>query len=135
MGFLDNLENDLKNLDSVAERDPSELARKHASKEAARLAAQAAAPHAAQLRTSPFTAELLNQAVLLGRSRRLIVRVLWLGSNLRLQAGDNVLELRPGADGVRAHFVKAAAETESFPVDFSSSAESLARRWIESFSS
>lgn len=132
MGFLDNLENSLKNLDSAAERDPAEAARQRAAKEAARAAALAAAPHAAQLRTSAFTAELLNQASLLGRSRRLNVRVLWLGSNLRLQAGDHILELRPGSDGVRARFLSGAKEVESCPVDFSARAEELARRWIDS---
>lgn len=132
MGFLDNLENDLKNAEAAAERDPAQIERHQAAREAERAAALAAAPHAQQLRTSKFTADLLNHAAVLGRSRRLHVRVAWSGSTLRLQAGDHILELQPTPAGVSARFLRAGAETESFPVDFSSSAEALARRWLNS---
>jgi len=128
MGFLDNLENDLKNAESAAERDPATAARERAVREANRAAALAAAPHAQQLRTSKFTAELMNQAAVLGRSRRLNVRPVWLGSTLRLQAGPHRLELRPAPDGVWAHGLDGPAVL----VDFSSSAEDLARRWLDS---
>jgi hypothetical protein len=132
MSFLDNLENNLKNAESAAERDPAEAARKHAAREAERAAAQASLPYAQQLRHSRFTADLLNHASLLGRSRRLLVRVLWLQSNLRLQVREHSLELRPTANGVVAHFFKGSFEYDSFPVDFSANAEDLARRWLDS---
>ncbi len=132
MGFLDNLENDLKAMERAAERDPATAARQHAAREAERAAALAAAPHAAQLRNSKFTAELLNHAVMLGRARRLAVRMLWMGCALRLQAQEHSLELRPTAEGVQAHFLKGGAEKESFLVDFSGSPEVLARRWLDS---
>jgi hypothetical protein len=132
MGFLDNLENDLKNAEAAADRDPGQLARQQAAREAQRVAAVAAAPHAQQLRTSKFTADLLNHAAVLGRGRRLLVRVAWFGSTLRLLAQDRVLELQPTPDGVSARFLRGGAEAESFPVDFSSSAEALARRWLAS---
>ncbi len=131
MGFLDNLENDLKAMERSAERDPATAARQQAAREAERAAALAAAPHAAQLRDSKFTAELLNHAVMLGRARRLAVRMLWVGSTLRLQAREHSLELRPTAEGVRAHFLKGGAEKESVPVDFSRSPEELARQWFD----
>ena len=134
MGFLDNLENDLKNAEAAAERDPAEAARQQAAKQAERAAALATAPHAEQLRSSPFTAELLNHAALLGRSRRINVRVMWMGSTLRLQGRDHSLELRPSPQGVHAHFLRGAAGGASFPVDFSSRAEDLARRWLDSIS-
>ena len=134
MGFLDNLENDLKSAEAAADRDPAEAARQQAARDSQRAAALAAAPHAEQLRKSPFTADLLNQASLIGRSRRLNVRVLWLGSTLRLQAGVDLLELRPAPDGVYAYFLRGAAELDSFEVDFSSRAEDLARRWLDSIS-
>jgi hypothetical protein len=132
MGFLDNLENDLKAMERAAERDPAAAARQQAAREAARAAALATAPHAEQLRNSKFTAELLNHAVMLGRTRRVNVRILWVGSTLRLQAQEYSLELRPTAEGVRAHFLKGGAEKESVPVDFSGSPEGLARRWLDS---
>ena len=131
MGFLDSLENGLKNLESAADRDPAALARQQAAREAERTAALAAAPHAEQLRTSRFTADLLNHASVLGRSRRLLVRVAWVGSTLRLQARDHSLELRPTASGVYAHFLNGSAERESFPVDLGSNPEDLARRWLD----
>ena len=56
MSFADNLENDLKNLESAEERDPAALVQKHAVREAERRAGLAAQPHAQQLRNSPFTA-------------------------------------------------------------------------------
>ncbi|HYM10007.1 MAG TPA: hypothetical protein VEU62_04710 [Bryobacterales bacterium] len=132
MGFLDNLENDLKNAEAAAERDPGEIARQQAAREAQRAAALAAAPHAQQLRTSKFTADLLNHAAVLGRGRRLHVRVAWVGPALRLQAQDHVLELQPTPEGIVARFLRAGAEAESFPVELSSSAEALAHRWLDS---
>ena len=132
MGFLDNLENNLKSLESGAERDPAAAARKQATREAERAAALAAAPHAAQLRNSRFTAELLNHAAVLGRSRRINVRPLWVGTTLRLQARDHSLELRPTPEGVMAHFLNGSIEQESFPVDLSSNPEHLARHWLDS---
>ena len=130
MGFLDNLENNLKNAEAAAQRDPATAAREQAAREAERAAALAAAPHAQQLRTSKFTAELMNHAAVLGRSRRLNVRPVWLGSALRLQAGPRTLELRPAPDGVWAH----GLDGQAFLVDFSSKAEDLARRWLDSIS-
>jgi len=132
MGFLDSLEGDLKNLEAAAERDPAEAARRQAARDAERAAARASASHAEQLRTSKFTADLLNQAVLLGRARRLIVRVSWIGSALRLEARDHRLELRPTATNVEAHFLNGTAEARSQAVDFSSRPEDLARLWLDS---
>ncbi|HZS49216.1 MAG TPA: hypothetical protein VFA54_00030 [Bryobacterales bacterium] len=132
MGFLDNLENDLKNLESAAEHDSAERARQQKAREAEQASARAASPHAHELRNSAFTAELLNRASTIGRSRRLNVRVMWIGSTLRLQAGSRLLELRPTPSGVRAHFLHGNTELESAAVDFSSNPEILARRWLDS---
>jgi hypothetical protein len=130
MGFAENLESDLKNLESAAERDPEAQLRQADAREAARAQALAIQPHAQQLKSSKFTAELLNQASLLGRSQRLAVRILWMGQTLRLQARDHTLELRPTPAGVEGRFLRGAAELERFPVNFSSSPEELARRWL-----
>jgi hypothetical protein len=130
MGFSDNLENDLKNLERAAERDPAAIARQQAAREAERTAALAVAPHAEQLRKSQFTADLLNHASVVGRGLRLKINILWTGPKLRLQARDHYLELRPTATGVQAHLLHRDSEIESFPVDFSSNAEDLARQWL-----
>jgi hypothetical protein len=58
MSFLDNLENNLKALESQEEKDPQALARKAAQREAARSAALEIAPHAEALRNGPFKDEL-----------------------------------------------------------------------------
>ena len=130
MGFAENLENDLKNLESAEERDPAALERRQAAREQERVAGLAAQPHAQRLRSSPFTAELLNQVSLLGRSQRTPVRITWLGQVLKLQALDHALELRPTPAGVEGRFLRGSTELESFPVDFSGGAEGLARRWL-----
>mgnify|MGYP001577842135 CR=1 FL=1 len=130
MGFSDNLENDLKNLESASERDPAEAARRQADREAARIAGLAAQPHAQQLRQSPFTAELLDQATVAGHRRRIPVRILWMGQSLRLHARDHILELRPTPDGVEARFLRGVQELAIFPVDFASNPGELAGRWL-----
>jgi len=63
MSFLDNLENNLKNLESY---DEKESAMDHERREAESREARAAAPHAEQLKESVFTKELLNHATRLG---------------------------------------------------------------------
>jgi hypothetical protein len=50
MSFLDNLESNLKALESRNERDPEALAREAAAREAARSLALQIAPHAEALR-------------------------------------------------------------------------------------
>jgi hypothetical protein len=54
MSFLDNLENNLKAMESRTERDPEALAGEAAAREAARSAALEIAPHAEALRNGPF---------------------------------------------------------------------------------
>jgi hypothetical protein len=130
MGFAENLENDLKNLESASERDPAALARQQAGREAERAAALAAQPHARQLRNSAFTAELLNQAAVQGRLQRVAVRIVWLGQVLKLLAKDHSFELRPTGHGVEGRFLRGPEELETFAVDLAGSAVELARRWL-----
>jgi hypothetical protein len=54
VSFLDNLENNLKALESRDEKDPATLAREAAAREAARSVALQIAPHAEALRNGPF---------------------------------------------------------------------------------
>lgn len=130
MSFLDNLENDLKALESRTERDPAELARQAAAKEASRKAAIEIAPHAEALRTGPFTDGLLTACRAIGHRRRMLVRPTWVDSTLRLEAGSRKLELRPTAGGVTAVFFVDGREQESAPVDLASDPTKLAEKWL-----
>jgi len=131
MSFLDNLENNLKALESRTERDPAALAREAAAREEARSAALKIAPHAEALRTGPFADRLLTACRTLGHSKRILVRPTWVDSTLRLEAGPKKLELRPTPDGVIAVFIDGPAEREKTPVDLSSDPVKLAEKWFE----
>src|SRR5208337_986981 len=105
MSFLDNLENNLKSLESQEEgKDAAE--RLQRARDSARASAQAAAPWAEELKKGPFTAELLKQAARIGFSMRTKVHVAWLGTTLRLEARERRLELRPTANGVVAAYLE-----------------------------
>jgi hypothetical protein len=130
MSFLDNLENNLKSLESAGQgRESAE--RDHKARENARAAAQAAAPYADALKNGPFTAELLKQATRIGFAIRTKVHIAWLGSTLRLEARERRLELRPTAAGVVAVYIEGGRETRTEPVDLNGSAEALVRGWLE----
>lgn len=129
MGFLDNLESNLKSLESNEERnaDVSRDARKRASDKAKALAA---APFADALKTGAFTQNLLAHATRIGFSQRTKVQPTWLGSTLRLQAKERRLELRPTPEGVLAHFFEDDEEKGNELLDLNGSPEELAKRWL-----
>jgi hypothetical protein len=130
MSFLDNLENNLKALESRTERDPAALEREAAAREAARSAAIAMAPYADALRNGPFTDGLLTACREIGHRQRMLVRPLWVESTLRLEAGAKKLELRPTAAGVIAVSIVDGKEQESAPVDLAGDPGKLAERWL-----
>jgi hypothetical protein len=131
MGFLDNLENDLKALESRSERDPAALAREAAAREAARSAALEIAPHAEALRNGPFKDGLLTACRIIGHGKRVLVRPAWVGSTLRLEAGVRKLELRPTPDGVLAVYFEGGAEKESTPIDLACDPVKVAEKWLD----
>jgi len=131
MSFLDNLENNLKALESREEKDPAALAREAAARESARSVALQTAPHAEALRNGPFTDGLLTACREVGHRKRVLVRPIWVDSTLRLEAGAKKLELRPTPDGVRAIFFDGGQEQESMPIDLSSDPVTLAQRWLD----
>jgi hypothetical protein len=131
MSFLDNLENNLKALESRTERDPEALAREAAAREAARSAALEIAPYAEALRHGPFTDGLLTACRDIGHRRRILVRPVWVDSTLRLEAGVKKLELRPTPSGVIAVFFNGGAELESIPIDLLSDPAKVAKKWLE----
>jgi hypothetical protein len=129
MSFLDDLENNLKSLESSQQgKDDAERAQR--ARESERAQAQAVAPFAEQLKKSPYTAELLTQAARVGFSLRTKIHIAWLGSTLRLEARDKRLELRPTPQGIVAGYLENGLETHTEPCDLNGSAEDLIRRWL-----
>ena len=100
MSFLDNLENNLKALESREEKDPEKVKREQERREADRTAALLRAPYAEALKTSPFTLELLTQCRTIGHGQRVLVQFTWLGERLRLDAKSKRMELEPTAEGI-----------------------------------
>ncbi len=131
MSFLDNLENNLKALESRDEKDPEALARQAAAREAARSMALEIAPHAEALRNGPFKDGLLTACREIGHRSRILVRPVWVDSTLRLEAGARKLELRPTPSGVLAVSFDGGIEQESTLIDLSSDPVRLAEKWLE----
>lgn len=131
MSFLDNLESNLKSVESQEERrNPTGRDAKVRDFERARV--QASAAVAEQLRKGPYAAELLRQATRLGHAMRTKVHLAWLGTTLRLEARGSKLELRPTPRGVVAVFIVDNTEVRNVAVDLAGSPENLAREWLAS---
>jgi hypothetical protein len=131
MSFLDNLENNLKALESQEEKDPEKVKRDRERREADRNSALLRAPHVEALKNSAFTAELLTQCRTIGHGQRVLVQFTWIGENLRLDAKSKRLELTPTPEGIVAVFSSDGAEIERIPVDpEAGGAAVLARRWL-----
>jgi|ERR1017187_1383204 hypothetical protein len=127
MGFLDNLENSLKSLESQEERDPNVSQRR----EEDRARTLAVAPWADQLKNSSYTKDLLDKAAIAGHKIRAKVYMAWVEKTLRLEAKGRVLELRPTSDGIVAEFVDALGQTASEPVDLNGSPDELLQKWLK----
>jgi hypothetical protein len=126
MGFLDNLENSLKSMESREERDPN--VEKNRSEERARQ--QAAAPWAERLKSSDYTKRLMDEAAAAGHRIRTKVYMAWFESTLRLEAKQRRLELRPDPQGINAVFVEPEGETRSRPLDLASDPRELIQEWL-----
>jgi hypothetical protein len=129
MSFLDDLESNLKSLES-SEEGKEDRGRQQRAREQERASARAVAPFAEILKTGPYTAELLKQAALTGHSLRVKVHVVWLGTTLRLEARERRLELRPTPDGVLAVYLEGNREIRSQALNLEGSAEQLVRDWL-----
>ena len=130
MSFLDNLENNLKTLESQ-EDSRGEALRQEQARAQQKAAAAAAQSFAEELKKGPYTAELLKQSTRVGHSLRTKIHVAWLGSNLRLEARDRRLELRPTGNGVTAVYLENARELRSEPLDLKGSPEAFLRQWLD----
>jgi hypothetical protein len=126
MSFLDNLENNLKALESREEGGLDESR----ARERERALALAAAPWAERLKRESFTEKLMQQATLAGRERRIKVNLMWIGTTLRLEARGHRLELRPGPKGVDAVFLRGSEEVRQEPVDLAGNPQKLTSRWM-----
>lgn len=126
MGFLDNLESSLKSLESREERDPDAGKRRHEERERT----LAAAPWAEQLKGSPFTQALMEQAALAGHRLRTKIYIAWMDTTLRLEAKGRKLDLEPTPSGVQANFIEPDGAVSHQPVDLASNPEDLLKTWL-----
>ncbi len=131
MSFLDNVENNLKVMESREEAS-AQRGRQRERPERQRAEALAIAENVRILKSSPYTNDLLSVVVRLGYARRMKVRITWIGNNLRLEAREKRLELQPRASGIVATFAENGVETRSHPVNLTGRAEELAREWLAS---
>jgi hypothetical protein len=133
MSFLDNLENNLKALESQEEKDPETVKRDRERREAERNAALLRAPHVDALKNSAFTSELLTQCRAIGRGQRVLVQFTWIGENLRLDAKPKRMELIPTPEGITAVLSLNGMETARVAVDPQrDDPAELAGRWLNS---
>ena len=126
MSFLDNLEDNLKALESRDEGGLDESRRRDRDREFA----VASAPWAERLKQGPFAKTLMQQATLAGRQRRIKVDLMWIGTTLRLEARGHRLELRPGPDGVAAVFLRGSEQVRLEPVDLEGDPQMLTTDWM-----
>ena len=124
MSFLDNLENNLKALESL---EPGGL-EDNRKREQERKRALAVAPWAEKLKTSPWTQALLRELTRAGHARRMKVNFLWIGTTLRIEARSQRLELEPTPNGVEA-----VLPNRRVPLDLDGKPDALVQQWLEMF--
>jgi len=129
MSFLDNLENNLKSLESRDEGQ-DDAVRRDRARTSQRAAAQATAPYAEELKKGRYTEELLRQAARMGHALRVKVHIAWLGATLRLEARERRLELRPTPKGVLAVWIENNQESRTQPVDLKGQPDEMLKEWL-----
>lgn len=128
MGFLDNLENSLKSLESQEERDPNEARRRQDE----RTRTMAAAPWATQLKESDYTKALFEKAAVRGHQLRSKIYMAWFDTALRLETRGRVLELKPTSGGIVAEYADPAGDMKREAIDLAGDPDELLQRWIGS---
>ncbi|MCU1294803.1 MAG: hypothetical protein JWP08_3653 [Bryobacterales bacterium] len=128
MGFLDNLENSLKNLESREERNPNEARRRQED----RARGLAAAPWATQLKESDYTRALFDKAAIAGHRLRAKIYMAWLDSTLRLEARGRVLHLKPTSEGIVAEYTDSEGKPKVERIDLAGDPDELLERWLSS---
>jgi hypothetical protein len=122
MSFLDNLENNLKALESLEAGGLDDRKRREFEREQA----VAAAPWAERLKNSPYVGKLMRDLTRAGFARRMKVNFVWIDRKLRLEAMEHRLELTPTSRGVDAVF-----PDHRVPVDLDGEPDALIQEWIE----
>lgn len=123
MSFLDNLENNLKAMESQQPGGFDDTRRQKSDK--ARVLATA--PWAEKLKNGAYVKTLMRDLTRAGFERRMKVNFAWLGTTLRMEALGDRVELQPGPDGVEA--VMGDRRTR---VNLENSPDSLVKEWLES---
>jgi hypothetical protein len=126
MSFLDNLENNLKALESRDEGGLDTSGRRDRE----RQLALAIAPWAERLKSEPFARNLMQLATVAGRATRTKINLIWIGNTLRLEARGHRLELRPGPKGITAVFLEGTREISQKPINLSGDPKKLVTEWI-----
>jgi hypothetical protein len=126
MSFLDSLENSLKALEGTEHAGLDDYKRR----ESERQRTASAAPWAEQLKCSPYTQALMQQATRAGYQIRTKVNFVWIGTTLRLEARNHRLELRPTGEGIAAVYVKGTEELKSEIIDLGSKPEAILKEWV-----
>ncbi|MGA2715494.1 MAG: hypothetical protein ABSG41_20530 [Bryobacteraceae bacterium] len=126
MSFLDNLENNLKALESREEGLDNTRRR-----EVDRGQSLAIAPWAERLKREPYAQDLMRQASIAGRERRMKVNLAWLDTRLRLEARGHRLELRPTPNGIVAVFLRGADAIGQKPVNLADNPQKLIAAWMK----
>jgi hypothetical protein len=126
MGFLDNLENSLKSLESQQESDGTAQQRG----ESERAQALATAPWLEKLKSSDYTKQLFDKAALAGHKIRTKIYMAWLDSTLRLDAKQKRLELKPTPDGITAEFTEPGKDPKTKAIDLNSDPQALIDEWL-----
>ena len=121
MSFLDNLENNLKALESLESGGLDDRKRREADRERA----LASAPSAERLKNSPYVGKLMRDATRAGFPRRMKVNFVWIGRTLRLEALGERLEFQPTPTGVDAVFAG-----KNVSVNLDSEPDALISQWM-----
>jgi hypothetical protein len=121
MSFLDNLENNLKALESTESDGLEDQKRREANKRDA----IAAAPWAEKLKSSSWVTKFMRDLTRAGFSRRTKINFAWIDRVLRAEALDERLEIVPTPKGVDAVWAD-----KRVPVDLAGEPEKLIQEWL-----
>ena len=121
MSFLDNLENNLKALESLEAGGLDDSKRREAERELA----MAAAPWADKLKNGRYVQTLMRDMTRAGFTQRMKVNFIWIGTTLRIEARGQRLDLQPTSTGVDAVF-----PDRREALDLEGSPDALIQQWM-----
>jgi hypothetical protein len=121
MSFLDNLENNLKAMESLEASGLDDRKRRELERERS----IASAPWAERLKKSPYVGKLMRDLTRAGFPRRMKMNFVWIGRALRIEAVDQRLELQPTPGGVDAVFAD-----RRIPINLDAEPDSLIAEWL-----